>query len=63
MLLKLVDKVMGLRVSAEAEDSGLDHALHREQGYVFVEHDEPSVLNGKSFVKAPRQTAAAAVKE
>jgi ammonium transporter, Amt family len=33
VLLKLVDAVMGLRVSAEQESVGLDLALHDERGY------------------------------
>jgi ammonium transporter, Amt family len=33
VLLKLVDAVMGLRVSAEEESVGLDLALHDERGY------------------------------
>jgi Amt family ammonium transporter len=33
ILLKLVDAVMGLRVSAEEESLGLDLALHDERGY------------------------------
>lgn len=37
VLLKIVDAIMGLRVSAREEHAGLDHALHREKGYVFGE--------------------------
>ncbi len=37
-LLFLVDKTMGLRVSAEDEDTGLDLSQHGEEGY----HAEPS---------------------
>ena len=33
MILKLVDAVMGLRVSAEDEDSGLDLTQHGESAY------------------------------
>jgi Amt family ammonium transporter len=33
VLLKIVDAVMGLRVSAEEESVGLDLALHDERGY------------------------------
>jgi len=33
VLLKLVDAVMGLRVSAEEESVGLDLSLHDERGY------------------------------
>jgi ammonium transporter, Amt family len=33
VLLKVIDKVIGLRVSADAESSGLDLAEHGEEGY------------------------------
>ena len=33
LILKIVDAVVGLRVSAEDEDRGLDISLHNEQGY------------------------------
>jgi Amt family ammonium transporter len=33
VLLKLIDKTMGLRVSAEHEETGLDIALHAERAY------------------------------
>ena len=33
MLLKIVDAVMGLRVSDEEETIGLDLSLHDERGY------------------------------
>jgi Amt family ammonium transporter len=33
ILLKALDAVMGLRVSAEEETEGLDLALHNERGY------------------------------
>jgi Amt family ammonium transporter len=33
ILLKLVDKLLGLRVSEEQEIEGLDHVLHEETGY------------------------------
>jgi len=33
VLLKVVDAVMGLRVTAEEETLGLDLALHDERGY------------------------------
>jgi len=38
VILFLVDKTMGLRVSAEDEDTGLDLSQHGEEGY----HAEPS---------------------
>ena len=31
--LKVIDKIIGIRVSEEVEISGLDLALHDEQGY------------------------------
>lgn len=40
ILLKLVDALIGLRVTAKEEHVGLDHALHREKGYVFADSDE-----------------------
>jgi len=33
VLLKLVDKTMGLRMSPEAESLGMDQAEHTESGY------------------------------
>ena len=33
IILKIVDAVVGLRVSDEDEDRGLDISLHNEQGY------------------------------
>jgi Amt family ammonium transporter len=33
VLLKLVDRILGLRVSDEEETIGLDIALHNERGY------------------------------
>ncbi len=35
VLLKVIDAVMGLRVSSEAEEEGLDIALHDERGYIL----------------------------
>jgi Amt family ammonium transporter len=35
LLLKLVHKTMGLRVTSEEEQKGLDHSLHAEAGYTF----------------------------
>ena len=34
-VLKILDGVMGLRVSEEAEEEGLDLALHDERGYIL----------------------------
>ena len=36
ILLKIVDAVIGLRVSPEAEQRGLDLSEHDEEGYIFV---------------------------
>ena len=33
IILKIVDAIVGLRVSDEDEDRGLDISLHNEQGY------------------------------
>ena len=35
IILKLVDKTIGLRVSAEEETDGLDLVLHNERGYTL----------------------------
>ena len=37
VLLKLVDKVMGLRVSGQEEQIGLDLTQHRESGYTVLQ--------------------------
>ncbi|HYY78585.1 MAG TPA: ammonium transporter [Actinomycetes bacterium] len=60
LLLKLVDRVVGLRVSEEEELSGLDLSQHEEAGYAFGE-------GGGSLSPAPsgqheRQPATAAVR-
>lgn len=36
ILLKVLDAVMGLRVSREAEIEGLDLSQHNEEGYIFI---------------------------
>ena len=36
ILLKVLDAVMGLRVSREAEIEGLDVSQHGEEGYIFI---------------------------
>ncbi len=36
ILLKLVDALMGLRVSRQAEIEGLDVSQHDEEGYIFI---------------------------
>jgi Amt family ammonium transporter len=63
ILLKLIDMTMGLRVSEEEEDAGLDHALHRERGYVFAEQGDLEQQPEKKFKKVPRGAELAAVKE
>jgi Amt family ammonium transporter len=35
VLLKVVQALVGLRVSEEVEDEGLDSSLHGERGYVL----------------------------
>ncbi len=35
LILKLVDAVVGLRVSADQEEEGLDLSLHNERGYIL----------------------------
>jgi Amt family ammonium transporter len=35
ILLKILDAVMGLRVSKEEEVQGLDLSQHGEEGYIF----------------------------
>ena len=37
VILKVLDAVMGLRVSPEAESDGLDLSQHGEEGYIFIE--------------------------
>jgi Amt family ammonium transporter len=41
-ILKLVDRLVGFRVSAEAEDDGVDVAEHGESAYAFREHGRPA---------------------
>jgi ammonium transporter, Amt family len=36
VILKVLDAVMGLRVSREAEIEGLDFSQHGEEGYIFI---------------------------
>jgi Amt family ammonium transporter len=36
VLLKVLDAVMGLRVSQEDEMAGLDYSQHGEEGYIFI---------------------------
>ncbi len=36
VLLKVIDLTIGLRVSEQEEQEGLDVNLHGEEGYIFV---------------------------
>jgi Amt family ammonium transporter len=35
IILKIVDLVIGVRVTAEEEQQGLDNSMHNEEGYIF----------------------------
>jgi ammonium transporter, Amt family len=43
MILKLVDQLVGFRLPAEAEDSGVDLAEHGESAYAFREHGRQAI--------------------
>jgi Amt family ammonium transporter len=43
MILKLVDRLIGFRVPADAEDSGVDLAEHGESAYAFREHGRQAI--------------------
>jgi Amt family ammonium transporter len=43
MILKLVDRLAGFRLPAEAEDSGVDLAEHGESAYAFREHGRQAI--------------------
>jgi Amt family ammonium transporter len=36
IILKVVDVIVGLRVTAQEETIGLDVSQHSEEGYIFV---------------------------
>jgi Amt family ammonium transporter len=36
IILKILDAVMGLRVSEQGETIGLDQSQHGEEGYIFA---------------------------
>jgi Amt family ammonium transporter len=55
-ILKLTDVVVGLRVTGDDEDAGLDLSQHREVGYNWSER-------GGSVVQSPVREATAIVKE
>jgi Amt family ammonium transporter len=42
-ILKLVDRLVGFRVPAEAEDTGVDLAEHGESAYAFREHGRHAI--------------------
>jgi Amt family ammonium transporter len=42
-ILKLVDRLVGFRLPAEAEDSGVDVAEHGESAYAFREHGRQAI--------------------
>jgi Amt family ammonium transporter len=56
LLLKISDKLVGLRVSEEDEHAGLDLSQHAEVGYVFADR-------GGSLVQSPVVEAAAIVRD
>ena len=39
-ILRVVDRLVGLRVSADVEEEGLDHAVHGETAYTFADRSE-----------------------
>jgi ammonium transporter, Amt family len=43
MILKLVDRLVGFRLPAEEEDSGVDLAEHGESAYAFREHGRQAI--------------------
>jgi ammonium transporter, Amt family len=43
VILKLVDRLVGFRLPAEAEDSGVDLAEHGETAYAFREHGRQAI--------------------
>jgi hypothetical protein len=43
LILKLVDRLVGFRVHADAEDSGVDVAEHGEAAYAFREHGRQAI--------------------
>jgi len=43
VILKLVDRLVGFRLPAEAEDSGVDLAEHGESAYAFREHGRQAI--------------------
>ncbi len=43
VILKLVDRLVGFRVTAEAEEAGVDLAEHGESAYAFREHGRQAI--------------------
>ena len=43
LILKLVDRFVGFRVSSESEDAGVDVAEHGESAYAFREHGRQAI--------------------
>jgi len=43
VILKLVDRLVGFRIPAESEDSGIDLAEHGESAYAFREHGRQAI--------------------
>jgi Amt family ammonium transporter len=60
VLLKLTDLAVGLRVTADDEEAGLDLSQHGESGYVFDDFLGGSVSHGTP-APAPAAAAAAAI--
>ena len=46
-VLKIIEKLMGLRVTAEEEEQGLDMTQHGEQAYAGLVWYVPSVVPSK----------------
>jgi len=61
VIAKVVDLVVGLRVSPEEEQVGLDVSQHAEEGYVFTEDGAPT-LPAPQPAPAPAPASAAAAK-
>jgi Amt family ammonium transporter len=60
VLLKIVDAVVGLRVSEEDEYAGLDLSQHGEQGYILEEGMSGSVVHGSHSSASTSAAAASA---
>jgi len=60
VLLKLVEKTLGLRVSEEEEFDGLDTAVHGEEGYAFGSFQAHAAVTEESLVAAPASLKASA---